>query len=66
MIDSGDAVARQVARVLEMRGLRRLSGGPGRVTYLTSSPDLDQLRPVLRRLSGEPALRLCFVPVTAR
>jgi glutamate racemase len=52
VIDSGEAVARQVGRVLDARGLRR-QGGPGQVTFYTSADAPEALRPVFARLSGE-------------
>lgn len=53
VVDSGDAVARQVGRVLDAHGLRSRRASRGRVTFYTSSPDAERLRPVFRRLSGE-------------
>ncbi len=58
VIDTGAAVARQVGRVLDERGLRRQSAGRGGCTFFTSSPDVERLRPIFARLSGEPADRV--------
>lgn len=57
VIDSGAAVARQVGRVLSERGLERESRKPGQCTFYTSSPDVERLRPIFARLSGEAGAR---------
>ncbi len=58
VIDTGAAVARQVGRVLAERGLRRHTPGTGRCTFYTSSPEVERLRPIFARLSGESAERV--------
>lgn len=52
VIDTGAAVARQVARVLDAQHLRR-SGGTGTVHYFTTESDIGQFRDVVQRLLGE-------------
>ena len=49
LVDSGAAVARQTARVLDAHGLR---GGSGAVRFLSSDP--EAARTVISRLWGEP------------
>jgi len=51
VIDPAPAVARQVGRVLEARGLRTTESTPGRVRYLTSGAP-SQLEALLPRLLG--------------
>ena len=58
VIDTGAAVARQVGRVLDEKGLRRQSPDDGRCTFYTSSPDVERLIPIFARLSGENADRV--------
>jgi glutamate racemase len=51
VIDPAPAVARQVERVLEARGLRNPGGQPGEIVYFTSG-DPVELRNLLPRLIG--------------
>ncbi len=53
VVDTGAAVARRLAALLDQRGLR--ANGPAGPTRLWSSGDLPALRNVLPRLWGEPA-----------
>jgi len=59
VLDSGEAVARQVGRVLDARGLRRRGEARGQTVFFTSSPNAERLRPIVERLSGEPEPRVC-------
>jgi glutamate racemase len=52
LIDSGEAVARQTARVLAGAGAGGDGSGPGCVTFATSG-DVERVRPILERLWGE-------------
>lgn len=52
LIDSGEGVARQTARVLASRHLLHPPGKPGKLTVYTSS-DPDVMRPLVWRLVGE-------------
>lgn len=62
VIDSGAAVARRVARVLEEEGLRRDGGTPGDEEFYTSGT-LERVAPVIRRLWGDPAARVAQVSI---
>ena len=53
LIDTGGAVARQVKRVLEERGLLRPDSGEGAVRVWTSG-SLESVEPVARALWGSP------------
>lgn len=52
VIDTGEAVARQVQRVLAERGLEAGSGAPGNLTFLCSG-DLGRFLAQARRMLGE-------------
>ncbi|MGQ9675854.1 MAG: glutamate racemase [Chloroflexota bacterium] len=52
VIDSGQAVARQVARVLRERGLENTSAIQGQNQYFTTG-DAEQVAAVISRLTGE-------------
>jgi glutamate racemase len=52
LIDSGEGVARQTARVLEARHLLHQAGWPGTLTVYTSG-DPNVVGPLVRRLVGE-------------
>lgn len=52
VIDPAPAVARQVRRLLDERGLRNIKGKPGMVRFLTTG-DPGQLEALLLRLLGE-------------
>ena len=61
VLDSGEAVARQVCRVLDRQGIRRRpEAGRGQTTFYSSSPDVGRLRPVFEKLTGEPEPRILF------
>lgn len=51
LIDTGEAVARQVKRVLENESLLKEGGSPGHEVFYTSA-DPESLRPVIARLWG--------------
>jgi len=53
IIDAGEGVARQTARVLAARNLGTPSTGTGALAVYTSA-DPDQVRPLVHRLVGEP------------
>jgi len=55
IIDSGEAVARQVARVLEKSGLAADDAAAGGESFFTSG-DPRQVEPVIRLLWGKPEL----------
>lgn len=55
VIDPAPAVARQVRRVLEAKGVKRPGGGKGSVRVFTSG-QVNALRSLLPRLLGEEAL----------
>lgn len=55
VIDSGEAVARQVARVLEKNGLAADAAAAGGESFFTSG-DPRQVEPVVRLLWGNPEL----------
>ncbi len=65
LVDSADAVARALGRVLEMKGLIRKNGGRGReVFYLTDTG--GNFRAVAERFLGRPLGRLVKVDVALR
>ncbi|MCL6638741.1 MAG: glutamate racemase [Firmicutes bacterium] len=53
VIDTGEAVARQVARLVEQNRLENPGAGPGKDFFFTSG-DPDVVEPVVRRLWGNP------------
>ncbi|OPX87779.1 MAG: Glutamate racemase [Pelotomaculum sp. PtaB.Bin117] len=55
VIDTGAAVARQVARILEEKGLAAKKKTPGRESFFTSG-DPSAVEPVVRFLWGNPEL----------
>jgi glutamate racemase len=55
LIDTGPAVARQVARVLDANGLRRLSEQPGTTRLFTTGQATTEVESVMQRLMGGPA-----------
>lgn len=57
VIDTGEAVARQLRRRLGARGLLRRSPGPGRIEYF-SSGDPAVVAPVMRAIMADPSLRV--------
>jgi glutamate racemase len=61
IIDAGEGVARQSARVLAARNLLTPSDAPGTLTVYTSA-DADRVRPLVHRLVGEPVEVLRSLP----
>ncbi len=61
IIDAGEGVARQTARVLAARNLLSPSSTHGRLTVYTSALP-DEVRPLVHRLMGEPVEVLHALP----
>lgn len=57
VIDTGEAVAQQVVRVLECKDLFTPETRPGRETFYTSA-DAPEVERVVRMLLGKPDLRV--------
>ncbi len=55
IIDTGEAVARQVVRVLEKFNLGNMNAGPGGEQFFTSG-EPEKVGPVVRLLWGEPGI----------
>ncbi|MHB1420108.1 MAG: glutamate racemase [Bacillota bacterium] len=55
IVETGEAVARQVCRVLEQLSFENSDGSPGQEQFFTSG-DPDLLTPVMRKLWGNDAL----------
>jgi glutamate racemase len=62
VVDSGEAVARQTARVLDQAGLRAPADRLGTTRFFSGAADLEAERPIVERLWGEP-VRLERLPV---
>jgi len=65
VVDSGEAVARQVARVLDRDGLRRAALAGSQLVYYTSSSDLPRAADAIARLTGDPQPRVHYANLPA-